>query len=954
MSTTGFNPGRRARAVAFTLVTTAIVLALALAEWGTERVVSSHSREASTAIEIAIVLIAALVFRPVHRKLEELTEAAFYYRKRQALASVERFRGELSSFNDKQQLLRRVIEAIDHHFETRACAVYLRRDAFRAEASSFDVPADPVALDDALAIRFQSSAAPAKPGPLRSSAPGTEAFPMTAAGNLVGFITILRRDDAFDPDEVQMLSTLAQDLAIALVALDPSLRATRDIATNIPANLPALVGREREQREIHDALSRYRLITLTGPGGVGKTRLALQCARDALERFEHGVWFVDLAPISDSDLIAGTIAAAAGVASGEANDDLARLLDHLRVRTALLVLDNCEHLIAGVTGVIARIRAVCAGVTILATSRELLHLGGEQVYRLGPLDGDSAMQLFIDRALAVSPDFDPLTNEDAIRKICDNLDGIPLAIELAAARVRALSANDILEHLAERFRLLTSGTRTALPRQRTLAATIEWSYDLLPEEEQSLFRRLGVFRGSFSLQAAAAVCGDPASCDEFHVLDLLTSLADKSLLTVSLSLNTRYRLLETIREFACQKAVELHANDVARRAHAGYFAALAGTAYHEFDSQLPEGWRERLVPDLDNFRAALSWTLESEGDRQTGAQLAADSGPLFLRMELLAEGLEWCSLARAVSPLSLETEGRIEYVASMLHNNARHYPQALECAQRAVAFLRESADQRGLVRALSQLAHQYARANQYEEAKAPAAEAIERARALNEPRILIAVLRRCAYSMPVDEIDQARTLFQEALDTARNIDDVDESCKLLQWWAGSEASAGAFDRAIQLDIEGLSCADVDTQMYIESDITGYAIASDAWDIADLHADRALQLAVAAQHPMLAALAAAYCAPLRAQINPAVAAAVFGYAMARLRALHFDGDHSEKVALLNARRRISEAIDAEELDAALESGASLTQQDVLDRLASTFRSGHSAPDGVRNRVSTLLR
>jgi tetratricopeptide (TPR) repeat protein len=391
---------------------------------------------------------------------------------------------------------------------------------------------------------------------------------------------------------------------------------------------------------------------------------------------------------------------------------------------------------------------------------------------------------------------------------------------------------------------------------------------------------------------------------------------------------------------------------VARRAHAGYFAAAASAAYREFDSQLPEGWLERLSLDLDNFRAALDWTLDG-GDRHMGAQLAADSGPLFLRMELLAEGLHWCERARSVTSLSPATQGRIEYVASMLHNNARAYPSALECAERAVSYYRESADRRGLVRALSQLAYQYALSQRFDEARAPAGEAIELARALNEPRVLIAVLRRCAYSMPVTEIEEARALFQEALDTARRLSDVDEACKLLQWWAGSEAAADSFDRAIQLGIEGLLCAEVDAQMYIESDVTGYAIASGVWDVAEMHAGRALQLAVAAKHSVLAALAIAYCAPLQINADARIAATLFGYATARLRELGFDADHAESVALHNARTRISRALNDEAMDPLLERGADLTQQDVLDQLESASRSGHGPPSDARDRVATLL-
>ena len=352
-------------------------------------------------------------------------------------------------------------------------------------------------------------------------------------------------------------------------------------------------------------------------------------------------------------------------------------------------------MVAEVASLVARIRSACARVSILTTSRELLHAEGEQVYRLGPLPAKAAAELFATRAAAVSPQFDSSEQGAIIHDICDRLDGVPLAIELAAARARALSLDEILQRLDERFRLLTSGSHTAVERQQTLAATIAWSYELLPPKEQSLFGRLATFRGSFSLAAASAVCGEGDACDEFQVLDLLTSLADKSLLTVTLALTTRYRFLETIRAFASGKAIEHQATAIASQQHASYFAALAAQAYFEFDSRLQPGWLERLAPEIDNLRAALAWTLEGPGDRSAGAQLAADCGPIFLRMNLLSEGLDWCDSARNVLSLAPATAARIEYVSSMMQNNLGQSAAALASAQRAVAFYRASSETRG-------------------------------------------------------------------------------------------------------------------------------------------------------------------------------------------------------------------------------------------------------------------
>jgi predicted ATPase len=935
------------RAYAYTLVTTAIVLVFALAEWATERYVSEHSRAASTAIEIAIVLVAALVFRPIHQRVEDAVEAAFTKRKRHALAAIAKFRHELSSFNDVSQLLRRVVEAVEHHLEARACAIYLRRDAYRAEVSSFDVPAPDVTQDDPLALRFRSSGAPASPRALKSAALGTQAFAMTSAGDLIGFLAVEHIHGGYDAEETHMLGGLASDLAAALYALDPLLRIRKDrIRNNIPADLPPLIGRERELAEMKAALAQARLVTLTGAGGVGKTRLALQCASDLLAQYEHGAWFVNLAPIVDGSLVAATILSGLEINAGEKGDEMARLLDYLGPRTALLIVDNCEQVIGDAAAIVARITANCPGVTVLATSRETLHMHGEQVYRLGSLRPQDAVELFSLRAAAVSPGFDVAECADDVRALCEHLDGIPLAIELAAARVRALTVTEILEHLHERFRLLTSGPRTAMPRQQTLAATIAWSYDLLTHDEQSLFRHLSVFRGSFSLAAASAVFARAGKHDEFHVLDMLTSLVDKSLLTATLALTTRYRLLETIRDFALGKAFENQAAAIAANHHAAYFAALAAQAYHEFDSRLTPGWLERLAPDIDNFRAALEWTLEGEGDRGTGAQLAADCGPIFLRLYLLAEGVHWCEAARAVSNLPCATAARIEYVASMMHNNLAENRAALACAQAALAHYRECTDERGLIRALSQVAQQYARSQRFEEAREPAAEAIRRARSLGEPRVLTSVLRRCGYSLPASQLDESREYFSEALDVARAAQDEEEFCLVSTWWASREADAGSLERAIALASDALACAGTGTQSTLEIGIAGWALALGRFEEAKPHALRAFALAQQTEIPLARTLTMAYAAPYLA--DPRSAAMVFGFAKAHLAELEWEPGRDDLLALESAARRIESGLEHGEYESLLQRGCALTRDRALALLSEVSTpAGTSSYAGPRS-------
>ncbi len=935
MSTTGRGPSRRIRALAYTLVTTVIVLALALVEWAVEKDMS-YSRATGTALEIGIVLVAALIFRPIDQFVEKRVEAIFYARKHHALTSLQKLRREFASFNDAGQMLRRAIEAIDHYLEARATAIYLRRDLFRAEASSFDVPLEHVDVDDPLAIRFHASAAPARPLQLQSRAHGSDAFPLTAAGELIGFLTVDARAGSFDREESDMLAGLAQDLAVALVGIDSSLRpANRSIPNNLPADLTPIVGRERELREIQAALATSRLMTVTGPGGVGKTRVALRCALETMDEHEHGAWFVDLSPISDPKLVAPSILAAFDLKVGENQSSLAQLLDFLRKRNALLVLDNCEQVVAEVANVIAQVLVHSPHVKVLITSRELLRLESEHVYRLGPLDKSTSVALFVERALAVAPHFDAREHGHAIEEICEKLDGMPLAIELAAARVRALSVDDIRQRLNERFRLLTSTARDTSARHQTLGATIEWSYDLLTPEEQSLFIRLGVFRGSFSLAAATAVCAQGGLCDEYHILDVLTSLTDKSLLNVTIALTSRYRLLDTIREFAQRKSVEQHAETIARNQHAAYFTALAEQAYHEFDTQQPEGWLDRLEPELDNFRAALEWTLTGPGDRQRGAQLAASSSPVFLRMLLLGEGLQWCAIARAVDGIAPATAGRLDYMASMLYNNLGETAKGLESAERALASYRNSADRRGLVRTLSQVAQRYAQMGRFDDARGPAEEAIALVRTLNEPRVLASVLRRCAYAFPLGDIERSRALFEEAYATAQASHEDEEGCLTLEWWSMRESEGGNYERAMVLAKEALPYASRDGSMYLECRIAECALALGRFEDALPYAPKALERAVIARHSLLIGLCTAYCAPFLASTDGGEAARVYGFARRMLREADFTADAGTLAAFHHVKQRIREELGDESYATRLLEGETLAQDRVVESIESAL-------------------
>ena len=377
---------------------------------------------------------------------------------------------------------------------------------------------------------------------------------------------------------------LYQLLIGGLISEFPSLKASTTKPTNLPVMPTSFVGRDEELAEVDKLIRGAQLVTLTGAGGAGKTRLALKVAEALSDEFADGVWFVELSTVTDPDLVATEAAYALGIQEqlGMAVRDT--LFEHLARKAALLVIDNCEHLISAAAEFVNDLLSAAPDCKVIATSRELLRIGGEVAYRLrsmslpgdvsdlGPLELGryDAVRLFVERAAAAEPDF-KITTETApaIAEICRRLDGLPLAIELAAAQLRSFTPQQIADHLDQRFRILSSGLRTAVPRQQTLAAAIDWSYRLLEDREQLLFERLSVFQGGFDLAAAQYVCSVDR-LDAFDVFDLVSALVDKSLIIVDVGGDTaRYRLLETLRQFAGDRLDEAGATDVIQRRQIG-------------------------------------------------------------------------------------------------------------------------------------------------------------------------------------------------------------------------------------------------------------------------------------------------------------------------------------------------------------------------------------------------
>lgn len=419
------------------------------------------------------------------------------------------------------------------------------------------------------------------------------------------------------------LERLWQIAAPDLISEFPALHTLNVVTNNLPAQLTSFIGRAQEIKDIKQALSAARIVTLTGAGGTGKTRLAYQVATELLDTFPDGVHLIELAPLSDPSLISQSLAAVLGLHTLEGGPVMPVILDYLRDKKTLLILDNCEHLVAASARLADELLKACQSLKILASSREALGIAGESTYHvpslslpaekasLESLQHCEAAQLFIDRATAANPQF-ALTPQNAasIALVCRHLDGIPLALELAAARVKVFSVDQIADRLNDRFRLLTGGSRTALPRQQTLRAAIDWSYDLLQEDERLLLRRLSVFVNGWTFEAAEAVCGD-ANVD---VLDLLPHLVDKSLVVVEQhgAEDARYGLLETIRQYARGKMEAAGENDAQRDRHAAYFKELVILIEPKLYTSTAQPWVDTLEAEYDNIRAALDWLIDQD------------------------------------------------------------------------------------------------------------------------------------------------------------------------------------------------------------------------------------------------------------------------------------------------------------------------------------------------------
>ena len=455
------------------------------------------------------------------------------------------------------------------------------------------------------------------------------------------------------PQAVRVFQVNAPDLQSEF----PPLRTFDILPNNLPAQLTSFVGREKELADVKRLLSDTHMLTLIGPGGTGKTRLSIQAANDVLSQYPDGVWLVDLAPILDPLLVPRTTAISIGLRNEPQRPVIDMLCDYLAKKKMLIILDNCEHLVDACAQMSDRILHVALEVQILASSREALGIAGEVTYRvpsLGLPDVDNlpsleslsqyeAVKLFIDRATAAIPNF-KVTNDNApaLAQICHRLDGIPLAIELAAAKIRVLGVEQIAKRLDDRFKLLTGGSRTAMERHQTLRATVDWSYNLLPPEEQALFRTLAVFLGGWTLEAVESVCGEALGDD---VLEVLEQLINKSLvITEDQQGTSRFRMLETIRQYANEKLVDSGESESLREKHLKFFLNLAETAEPHLYRHEQLEWLAQLDADYENLRAALDLATGKES-AELSLRLCAALGMYWHIHGYWIEGTKWLAKA---------------------------------------------------------------------------------------------------------------------------------------------------------------------------------------------------------------------------------------------------------------------------------------------------------------------
>lgn len=738
------------------------------------------------------------------------------------------------------------------------------------------------------------------------------------------------------------LESVYQLAAPELPDVFPPLRTVAERPTNLPQYLPSLIGRETDAKDVVERLKYNRLVSLIGAGGVGKTALAVQIGTSCLSQFEDGAWLVELAPV-DADAVVPSIAAAFGITVSGGGALMDALAEHLKNKNLLLIIDNCEHVSAAAVHAIDTILKCCGGVRVLATSREPLSVQGEIVYRLPVLAVPwqsvrkaeevrtyGACRLFEERARAHVAGFE-ITDENAplVASICRRLDGIALAIELAAPRLRMMTLAQLSDRLTERFRLLTGGSRTALPHHQTMRALIDWSYQLLCENERVLLRRSALFPGGWTIGAAVDICTDD-SLEEWDILDHLTSLVDKSLIVADQTGNEqRYHLLESTREYAFERLQESGERDIVSLKQAQYFLRLAEHADAAWLDVPAKVWIAPLDDELDNFRAALSWCATQQHAPLLGLRLF-EALEAFWWDAQPVEGRRWLEHFEPLAE-SAPSAQRARYwlTAAGIALSTAQEKTALSAADKALAAYQHVADDAGIAAAQRCRGAALIRLGKLDEGEAAVRCALDLFRGHGHLRLTALALRTLAAAQLLHgDVDTAAQVYREALPLSQALEDERGAQIISGNLAEIEALGEHYEQALMHGREALEIArsrrDWVMVCTLLINVTAYLLALDRFSEARLAAREALSiagelrseihLAVAIQH--LAAVAA-HCG------DPERSARLIGYVDTAYARLENSREPNEAREYERTISQLGERLPAFELQAQCSAGAVLS-------------------------------
>jgi predicted ATPase/class 3 adenylate cyclase len=746
---------------------------------------------------------------------------------------------------------------------------------------------------------------------------------------------------------ISHLEHVSQLVGPGLTPEFPPLRSIPIDRNNLPTQISSLIGRSRSVDELCALVRRSRLVTITGAGGIGKTRVALDVAADLLDNFEDGVWFVDLAALRSPELVASQIASALALPLVSERPALEVVVAHLNRRNVLLVVDNCEHLIEEASRVVETILRECVQVRVLATSREFLGIEGEHAFRLPSLEFPpagadvnadsardfSAIALFAERAASANPEFS-LTDKNAtiVGDVCRRLSGIALAIELAAARVNVLGVGEIRDRLNERFRFFTEGRRNALPRQQTMRATIDWSFDLLSELEQTLFRRLSIFAGGWTLEAAEAVCAFDG-LDKTDVLNSLASLARKSLVVVSSDESTtRYDFLESTRAYALEKAQQ--ELGVLSQRHAAWVTEFVEANVNRGWTISQNAWLMRIERELDNIRLALEYALGGDDPALIAARIAERLASFWYDAGLQAEGRRWldAALSRIDEDAQLSLAGRLWRAVASNSTGRR----AVEAGQKAVDLLTRAGDRAGLPAAYAALAFGLWEVGNLPEAESASERTLElcKAEGLDGSRIYSDTLATLAnVERALGRHDEARKLFDEALSISIKLEDERTAASVGGNLAELEFASGNVNRAVVL---ASSAAQTFRKLQATAreatalvNLATYRITLGELESARESALAALTLAKRVEDTPAVSVALQNLAAVRALKDDVKGAALLlGYVDEWYRSVGYERDWSERKIREIISDAVSKNLPEDELMKALKGGGALSEDDAI--------------------------